>query len=267
MSDLSGECLALNAELPPSRRWHRVAFRAINEATGDALWPGRYPLPVLRDTQREFELAGRSYMFDALYQQNPRADPSACAFPDDYFTGHDGRQLGHLVYDQLPPSLARRCTVVACDPSHGARSKPGDYCAIATLVLDRDGFLWANMALNRYTFSQVCDAFTLAILRDRPDVAIVETQGGQEGVMVDVRRRLDDRLCITTLHAFETQEDKQVRIAWALDEWLRLKRLRLADNLGGRLTIAQLREFPSGEHDDGPDAIAIGLSMIGHLLS
>ena len=258
MSDLSGECLALNAELPEALQWRSLKFQAIDEE-GNALWPERYPVEWLRDRQREYELQGRSYMFESLYQQNPRSDPEACEWPDSYF-GSD------LFYDELPPDLNARLTVVACDPSKGAMSKAGDYCAICKLVLDWSNVLWVDCWLRRLTTPDVIDNLAGTILESKCDVAVMETHGFQEQLSIDVRKILDAKGCLVPLHPFDSQEDKEVRIRLALSEWLHTHRIRFKDTVGGRLTVNQLKEFPSGEHDDGPDALAMGIGLMGEIL-
>ena len=259
MSDLSGECLALNAELPEDSKWDHITFKAINHE-GHALWPDRFPIEKLRDIQREFELAGRSYMFSSLYQQNPRSDPEACEWPDEYFDSA-------MFYEELPPNLPVRLKVLACDPSKGATSKSGDYCAIASATLDHNNYLWLEMFLRRMTTPEVIANLAAEIQRQKPTVATIETHGFAEQLLYDVRRELDLAGCRIPIHPFDAgSEPKEVRIRIAISEWLHLHRLRVRDTVGGRLTVNQLKEFPSGEHDDGPDAIAMALALIGDLL-
>jgi predicted phage terminase large subunit-like protein len=259
MSDLSGECLALNAELPPDLHWHSIKFKAIDD-DGNALWPGRFSLQWLREKRTEYELRGRSYMFSSLYQQDPRADPEACEWPDSYF----GPQL---FYSELPPDLPVRLKIVACDPSKGAQSKSGDYCAIATMTLDRAGVLWCDVQLRRQTTPDVIDSLAATILTEKPGAAVMETHGFQEQLAIEVRKMLDAKQSIIQLHPFDSMENKEVRIRLALSEWLHRGRIRFRDTVGGRLCVAQLQEFPSGEHDDGPDVLAMGLALMGDLLS
>ena len=82
-----------------------------------------------------------------------------------------------------------------------------------------------------------------------------------------MQRRLDAAQCIVPLFGFDPQcAMKQPAIEEALTQWLALGRIYFEDNLGGQLTVAQMKEFPSGSNDDGPDAIRMGLSLIGELL-
>ncbi len=40
-----------------------------------------------------------------------------------------------------------------------------------------------------------------------------------------------------------------------------------SDSPGTRLLVDQLREFPSGDHDDGPDALEMALRLAAEMLS
>ena len=258
MNDLSGECLAANKSVPESKRWASVKFKAIDDA-GNALWPERFDLQALQDVHDEWELKGRSYMFDTLYQQNPRANPELCEWPDDYFTGP-------LLYDELPCANPR-LRLLACDPSKGARSKSGDYCAIARMVLTTDNHLYADMRLHRWTSTDVIDNLAAEIIDWKPHAAIVESEEQLGPLMIAVRQRLDAAGSMTPLRPFWELQDKNVRIRLALDEWLARGRIHFRDTLGGALTVNQLKEFPNGEHDDGPDALAMGLHLVEELLA
>ena len=256
-SDLSGSCLDKNAELDPEQKWQHITFKAIDD-DGRALWPERYPIERLRAIQRDFELDGKSYQFDALFQQNPRANPELCEWPDDYFGSW-------MFFDEYPPGLHPRLTILACDPSKGARSKSGDYCGVAKITLDSNNFLWVDPWLRRLPTMEVVDNVAAEITAWQPDAAICETDEDQSALMLLIQERLDKAQCPTPLYPYWPVEDKNVRIRMALDEWLRLKRIRIRDSVSGRLVVKQLQEFPSGEHDDGPDAIAMGLALAGQL--
>jgi predicted phage terminase large subunit-like protein len=135
------------------------------------------------------------------------------------------------------------------------------------MVLDRDNCLWCDMQLRRQTTTEVIDTLAATILNEQPAAAVMETHGFQEQLAVDVRKLLDAGNSLCGLHPFDSMEDKEVRIRLALTEWLHRHRIRFRDTVGGRLCVNQLKEFPSGEYDDGPDALAMGCGLIGDLLS
>jgi phage terminase large subunit-like protein len=68
------------------------------------------------------------------------------------------------------------------------------------------------------------------------------------------------------LYTINNTINKQVRIR-ALTPWLAQGRLRFkGDSPGARLLVEQLRDFPLGDHDDGPDALEMAIRLLCELL-
>ena len=256
--DPIGQMLAMNRELPKWLKWQQILFKAIQD-DGTPLWPERYPLDVLQGTKRELELAGKSHFWSSMYQQEPRSDPAACEWPDSYFE--------NIFFTDLPPNITPRLKIVCCDPSKGSKSNAGDYSAILTLILDNSGTLWVvDCWLRQVPLSEAVEQFSATIVRERPQGAIAETMLGAELFIMDSQRLLDAAENRTPLYPYQSTENKLVRIRMALTGWLAKRRLKICDTVGGRLLVGQLQEFPSAEHDDGPDACAMGLSLMDSLL-
>ena len=55
--------------------------------------------------------------------------------------------------------------------------------------------------------------------------------------------------------------NKQVRIR-RLGPYLARQEIRFRSTKGTRLLVDQLREFPEGQHDDGPDALEMALRVM-----
>jgi predicted phage terminase large subunit-like protein len=63
-------------------------------------------------------------------------------------------------------------------------------------------------------------------------------------------------------HGLDNQGNKQVRIR-RLGTFLAQRKLRFKARSGGTaLLVEQLRDFPVGEHDDGPDALEMALRLM-----
>lgn len=68
------------------------------------------------------------------------------------------------------------------------------------------------------------------------------------------------------LYTMENYVPKLVRIR-RLTPYLNQKRLRFkARSPGARLLVEQMREFPCGDHDDGPDALEMAIRLAGDLI-
>ena len=261
MSDLSGECLANNDELPPSEQWHSLKFTAIQE-DGTALWPSRYPLEWLENRRAELESKGKSYMFGSLYQQDPRSDPAACEWGDGCFRDTPDHPL---FFDEQPP-ISIQHKVLAMDASKGADSKAGDFTAILPITLDTQRTLWVGHSfLRRIGWSEAAEEFAGAIIREQPKAAIMDTAMFQETLQAVVQRVLDEHGCRTQLLGFDTGEKKASRIRTDVSPYVERGRIRFLKCSANRIGVNQMREFPSGQNDDFVDALNMGIRLLDRL--
>lgn len=256
--DQTGRLLAANAELPPRERWHRLTMPAIG-GDGKALWPERWPAEKLLAVKRRYELDGMSYLFDSLYQQDPRGDSTLIEWPDAYFDG--------IGYDELPPALPVRFRVLALDPSKGAGDRTGDYSAWADVTFDTKGTLWCYPHLHVIPTDQVEDYTVEILARSHYDAVVVECNGFQEVVADNVAKKCRAREVRCPLFKRVSRESKEVRVRLGLGPLLSQRRIRLcAKSPYYRLALAQLREFPTGAHDDAPDSLNLAADLLDYLL-
>jgi predicted phage terminase large subunit-like protein len=67
--------------------------------------------------------------------------------------------------------------------------------------------------------------------------------------------------------SIDNRVNKEVRIR-RLGPYLAARRMRFkAGTSGTRLLVEQLREFPAGDHDDGPDALEMAIRLAGELFA
>jgi len=257
--DLTGRLLAMNPDLSPALKWHPIKFKAIGD-DGAALWPGRYSLEQLRSIEQEFTMQGASYLWSCLYQQEPRGDPSACEWPDEYFTG--------LFYDNLPEQ-PYRLKIMALDPSMGKNAKTGDYPALLHVLMDcgNPPQLWVDDAFMRVVPLPMVEAMGVAWLQEKkPDSFAIEVNGFQERVAADIIRMAGGKGLTVPVSPHVDTEDKEVRIRMEVGPLLAQHQLHFRNTPANRLVVKQLQEFPTGVHDDGPDALAIAVREFKRLL-
>ena len=259
--DLWGEWgrLATNAA-DSDRMTTASAFYAERKAEMDAgagvLWPDRYPLETLMLAR---ETLGQG-AFDAEFQDEPGAD-GAAEFPADYFA--------RLIRFDQPPSDAAVC-VIALDPSKGADSQSGDYQAIVTVWVTADGTLWADCQLRREPAPQMAETLTATVFDVRKggtgvsDVA-AEVNAGLGLLIPAIEESQRRHGCIYPLTAITNTVPKVVRVR-RLAGYLSRGQIRVRSNPGGDLLIDQLREFPNGKYDDGPDALELAVRRCEDLL-
>ncbi|MSR57865.1 MAG: hypothetical protein EXS05_09345 [Planctomycetaceae bacterium] len=255
--DLTGKLLAQAAA---GSRWRQITLPALarehdplERPIGEALWPAMYPREKL-ETIRE----GRTnYYWQALYQQSPISDDGA-EWPDKYF-GHE------IWFDEWP--AAWQCRVVALDPSKGTDAKFGDDSAFVMLVVDLDGRAWVDADLALRTTPAIVDQ-ALEIHRTfRADAFAIEVNQYQQLLadqIVEAGRRRGLWLPVV---AINNHVNKHVRIR-RLSAYLAQGLLRFKGNSPGAARLVdELRDFPFGDHDDGPDALEMAVRLAEGLLA
>lgn len=245
------ESIYANPENPHAKRdarkfydHHQVAM----DCGAVVLWPAEEDLYTLMQMRVE---SGRT-AFEREKQGSP-VDPELCEWPEAYFESH-------IWFEAWPENLAIRA--IALDPSKGSDSRRGDYSAYAVVGIDRSGVIHveADMA-RRPTPQMVADGVALC-MRFRPDAFGVEANQFQELLCgefaTEFARQGMGHVVPAAIH---NHANKLVRIR-RLGAYLSQRRLRfLAGSASTRLLVDQLRDFPAGAHDDGPDALEMALRL------
>jgi predicted phage terminase large subunit-like protein len=246
-------CEAGNANAKSLAREFYASHRSEMDAGAKVLWPDVEDLYTLMQMRIE---SGRT-AFEREKQGSP-IDPDLCEWPEDYFADH-------IWFDIWPSELVVRA--IALDPSKGNDARRGDYSAYVLLGVDRAGLVYveADMA-RRPTPQMVADGAALCE-RFRPTVFGVEANQFQEllcgELAVEFARRGVGYVAPAAIH---NHASKLVRIR-RLGPYLSRRRLRfLARSASTRLLIDQLRDFPIGAHDDGPDALEMALRLAEEIL-
>lgn len=212
------------------------------------LWPELEDLYTLMCMRAE---GGRT-AFEREKQNSP-IDPEQCEWPEDYF----GQSIW---FDRWPARLAIK--TLAVDPSKGADSRRSDYSAIVMLGVDRRGVLYAEADLARRPVSQIV-ADAVAVYRQfQPHAFGVETNQYQEllGAEFEAEFRRQGLLAPRP-QLIDNRVNKLVRIR-RLGPYLAAGRLKFKSGSPGTLRLAdQLRDFPAGDHDDGPDALEMSVRL------
>jgi predicted phage terminase large subunit-like protein len=241
------------------QRWREIRLPALAEdydplgrAPGEALWPEVYTeqhLNRIRERQT-------NYYWRSLYQQDPQAEGST-EWPDSYF----GESIW---FDEWPSDVI--CRVMALDPSKGKDAKFGDFSAFVmmTVTSDRTAYIDADLEVRNVSLI-VERAIDIARLF-RPDGFMIETNQFQELLATEIARSSAEQGCYLPLFHCENQVSKVVRIR-GLTSLLSRGALKFKrGSRGARTLVEQLRDFPNGDHDDGPDALEMACRMASDLL-
>ena len=229
-----------------------LAFYEANREKMDAgavmLWPERMPLYKMMLYRAQ---AGEA-AFRTEYTSDP-GSPEGAEWPVEHF------DRPGFWFQDWPDVL--RIKAIALDPSKGGESRGGDYQAHAMVALGEDGTIYVDCDLRR-EHPEAMIARTLNLYREwgkggrNVDRIIVEDNGTMGlisgAIQVQAGAEVMPWECLTQT------DNKDLRIR-VIGPYLHQKRIRVRNTPGGRMLVDQLRQFPFGDHDDGPDAVATAI--------
>jgi predicted phage terminase large subunit-like protein len=228
---------------------HRPAM----DAGAIVLWPEEESLYTLMCMRVE---GGRTAF--EREKQNAALQPELCEWPEAYFDES-------IWFETWPANPAIK--TMALDPSKGSDARRGDYSALVLLGVDRQGVLYVEADLARRPTPEMVAEAAEWFGRFQPDLFGVESNQFQDLLAGQFEAEFRRRGVLGARPApIENRVPKQVRIR-RLGPYLSSHRLRLkCDSPGTRLLLEQLREFPLGDHDDGPDALEMAIRLAGEVL-
>lgn len=226
---------------------------------GEPLWPERFNKDDLEAIRLGQTTAGYSWMFDALYQQQPPRVLDS-EWPSEYFDDH-------IWYDsdaEFPGDSI--CTTMALDPSLG-KTEQSDYSAYVIVRRDKHGVFWIDADIGRRPTTQmVADGLRLH-KQHRPHGLGVESNGFQSLLGNEFNHQAGSEADYMAMYDINNTVNKLTRIR-RLSPLLAANRLRLRRNSPGcNLLYEQLLNFPSHAHDDGPDALEMAIRLNSQLVS
>jgi predicted phage terminase large subunit-like protein len=225
------------------------ANRGAMEAGAEVLWPGREPLHALMRLRATVGPAAF-----ASEKQNDPVNPELCEWGAEYF------DYPGFWFEDWPKDLTLR--VLSLDPSKGKDSDLGDYTAYVRIGLDRDLVMYVEADLRRMTSEAIVDTGLDHVKAFKPDSFVIETNIFAELFVAMFQVAAARERLILPLAGWPNVVSKEVRIR-RLGTYLAQRKFRFkARSAGTQLLVQQLRDFPQGDHDDGPDALEQGLRQL-----
>lgn len=243
--------LYCDADTPNSaaaaRRFYKQNRPAM-DAGARVLWPEHEDLYTLMAMRVE---SGET-AFEREKQGSP-VDPDRCEWPDSYFDEH-------AWFDAWPPRLTLR--TLALDPSKGGDSRHGDYSALVMLGVDPSGLLFVEADLARRPTPQMVADGVSRYVAFQPDAFGIEANQWQQLLAGEFVAEFQRRGALgVTPCEMHNHTNKLVRIR-RLGPYLSQRRFRFRRGCPStQLLVDQLRDFPLGAHDDGPDALEMALRL------
>lgn len=225
---------------------------AAMELGAQVLWPHQYSYKSLMTIR----LREGDTTFQAEFQNEPM-DPEQCLFARAKMLFWDDR---YPTVQALIEKFGRGRFYGACDPSLGVASGKGDYSAIVILFKpprsDQKYVIAADIA-RRTPDQTVRRILDYAEMYDFSDFG-VEANNFQEVMVENVRRQAKLNRYHIPIHSLTNRGSKLARIS-ALEA--EVSQGLLVFNRKDQMLLDQLRHFPVGKHDDGPDALEMAVTM------
>jgi predicted phage terminase large subunit-like protein len=237
----------------PDREVAALAFYEANReamhAGAEVLWPGREPLYALMSKR-----ASDGPAAFASEKQNDPINPELCEWDGSYF------DYPGFWFDRWPDGLLLR--VLSLDPSKGKDSDLGDYSAYVRMGLDKNLVMYVEADLRRMSSEAIVDTGIEHIKVFKPDALVVETNIFAELFVAMFQTAATREGVFLPLACCQNMVSKEVRIR-RLGSYLAQRKFRFkARSAGTQLLVQQLRDFPQGDHDDGPDSLEQGLRKL-----
>ncbi len=250
------ESIYADAENRQARQAARLFYeehRAAMDSGAAVLWPEEEDLYTLMCMRAE----GGHTAFEREKQNSP-INPETCEWPESYFDES-------IWFDQWPRDLAVK--TLALDPSKGSDSRRGDFSAFVKLGIDRQGILYVEANLARRSTSQIVADGVELVRRFQPDAFGIEANQFQELLGGEFEAEFQRQGILGARPwLLDNHVNKLVRIR-RLGPYLSARRIRMkSDSPSTRLLVEQLRQFPVGDHDDGPDAAEMAVRLAAELL-
>jgi predicted phage terminase large subunit-like protein len=170
-----------------------------------------------------------------------------------------------IYFDDWPSHLM--CRVMCLDPSKGRNAKSGDYSAWVFLGRDTSGGLWCDADLARRPTTRMLED-GLELYHAWPghaEAVGVEGVLWQDLLAAEMARISRARGVMLPIYTVANQVPKDVRIR-RIGPHLARKGIRFRDTPSSRLLVSQLKLFPNGDYDDGPDALEMCLRVMATVL-
>jgi predicted phage terminase large subunit-like protein len=228
---------------------------ALGRDVGEALWPDRYPIDVLRGIESRMTSAGNTYGWSALYQQNPVPHDGGL-FKTEYFTP---------LIDQCPPIVESwRYWDLAMSGKTSA-----DFTAGVKIGQAIDGHYYVlDVKHKRVDWGDLVKYMATVMIEDGPNVSQgIEKKGYMSRAITDLNQ--DPRLHGYVINGFDVDTDKFTRAAPFASHCA----AGLVHVLNRHWTQEYLEELylfrgdGSDIHDDQVDASSGCWQMIGNSMS
>jgi len=195
-----------------------------------------------------------SFSFDSEKQNDP-TNIQDCRYNPDKFTywDRDGRTV-----DDLLKSFNGDYTIIgACDPSVGTMKAGADPWAIVILAKHRGKLYVLDAEIKSHSQDQLIEAvLSFCKIRKPMSKFVIESNLFPELLLKNIRERAYAEGILAPFKELRNKKSKELRI-FGMETYITTGQIVFS----ARHTelLDQLKYYPRGDHDDGPDALEMAL--------
>jgi len=166
--------------------------------------------------------------------------------------------------DRIPDNFL--FSAQSLDPSLGKSAKAGDYSAIVFAGFNQ-GVFYIKADIERRPASQMIHDYVAMVKQMKPRARSIESIAFQDLLLPMYTKECYDQgeaaAAINGVIPWKDpkNQDKVTRIE-RLEPFLKLGKIKIFNDAGGRLLMQQLKEFKRCDHDDGPDALEMAINLL-----
>jgi predicted phage terminase large subunit-like protein len=207
-------------------------------------WPQRWSLYNLMARRAEIGASA----FDTEYQGIPGMD-GITEWPDSYFRDTSDHPLW---FDEWPIHKIV-FKVLALDPSKGRTDRDSDYQSHVIAALTTDGDIYIEAKMERQHPTTMVSMSLDLFLEHKPNEMVIEED--QLGLLLPefIQQATARKIMLLPMTGYIPKQHKSTRIR-GHGSYLARNGLRFRHTQGTQLLVEQMRQFPNGDHDDGPDS-------------
>jgi len=234
--DLVGRLLEQSQTIPEADQWKILHFSAIQDS--QALWPERYPMPVLEKLR-----AGDPRGFESLYQGNP--------------TVAEGQIFKREWWQSFKVRPANFTRIIHSWDTAFKDKTQNDYSVCTVWGETESGFYLLDVCRVKVEFPDLKRIAIALYERDHPNVVLVEDKASGQSLIQELKRKTK----IPVL-PIKVDKDKVLR-ATSVTPLIEAGNVLLPESATWLYDyIEEMSAFPNAAHDDQVDSTTQALSYM-----
>jgi predicted phage terminase large subunit-like protein len=214
---------------------------------GGLLWPDVFDEITIKSLENELGQAATA----GQLQQRPPEHYEGAEWPANYFTNK-------IYFDEWPAPQDIVLRICSLDPSKGATEK-SDYQAYINMAITGDGLMWIQADMVREDISKIAVRCFQHSAGFNPDAFAIEENffNGMLSASVHAESKANGFMIPVVEIYNRIKKTQRIRL---LTPYLSKGEFRFKSGCQSTaILISQLKSFPGGLHDDGPDALEMAV--------